>query len=270
MLLLEKRPLCYPEFVPITGTIMDVQTALIRFLRHHKSQGHSTHTVDAYGRWVGQFATYLGTVGHSGELSDLGPDDLRGWLEALRERGNADRSVLSKLTHVKSFGKWLAVEEYTQADPFARVKRPKLTDVPKPLLTPDDVDTLLQSCDRKTATGLRDRAILLTVYSTALRAAELRDLKASDVDHGAGTIIVRRGKGGKFRIVPLAPEVGRAIDRYLDHKKRAAAGYRPDYISRVESGEIKQPPFLRVMAMAQLYGKPLDDLAREVRKRTRG
>lgn len=96
------------------------------------------------------------------------------------------------------------------------MKVPKADDKAKDVLSPNEVDKLLATCNKKTLTGRRDFAIMLLLFSTGLRASELLIIQAEDVDWTRGLIVIRRGKGGKFRMVPLGPKVERALDRYLD------------------------------------------------------
>jgi hypothetical protein len=90
---------------------VDVRTALERYLRHHRSEGHTPRTIRAYGQFVGQFADFLHSQGHNGQIEDLPADDLRGCLEDCRDNGtpqpdpkkprkpNAPKSVRTKTVH---------------------------------------------------------------------------------------------------------------------------------------------------------------------------
>lgn len=100
------------------------------------------------------------------------------------------------------------------------MKQPRSEDKAKDTLTPDEVSALLATCDRKTATGARDFAIMLLLYSTGLRASELLALTEDDVAADKGLIVVRKGKGGKFRVVPPGRPAEKALLRYLDHPRR--------------------------------------------------
>ncbi len=86
-------------------------------------------------------------------------------------------------------------EEWLKADPFRKVKQPKADTAPKDTLTTDEVEKLLAACNRKTATGARDFAAMLLLFSTGLRAQELRDLRVGDIGWDTGLIMVQRGKG---------------------------------------------------------------------------
>lgn len=191
-----------------------------RYLRHHRTEGSSDRTQEWHRLSIGQFIAFLPSIGHGGDVADLCADDLRQYVEALQARGLVPSSVATKVRSVKAWGRWLAAEDYVPRDPFARVKTVKVDDAPKDHFTPAEVDALLAACNAKTQAGARDRALMLLLYSTGLRASEALALEPGDVDSDRGLITVRRGKGGKFRVVPLSRPVERAIDKYLAHPNR--------------------------------------------------
>lgn len=199
---------------------MLIAKALERYLRYHRAEGSTAQTLRWHNKAIGQLAAFLPSIGHGGDVEDLGADDLRQWIAALQARGLAQASVATYVRSVKAFGRWLAAEDYVNRDPFARVRVPKVDDIAKPTLTPGEVDRLLATCDRTTVTGARDYAVMLLMYSTGLRAGEVLGLRVGDVDSDGGLIRVQRGKGGKFRVVPLGRVVDKAIGRYLRHPGR--------------------------------------------------
>lgn len=149
-------------------------------------------------------------------LDELGADTVREWIEDQRSRNLSPHTIATRIRSLRAWTHWLTEEEWLAKDPLRRLKVPKADDKAKQVLTPAEVDKLLATCNRKTDTGRRDYAVMLLLFSTGLRASELLNLRAEDVDWTQGLIVVRRGKGGKFRVVPLGPKVDRALDRYLD------------------------------------------------------
>lgn len=199
---------------------MDVRTGVERYLRHHRAAGSTAQTVKGYTWFLGQFA---GHVGGETTLEALEAEHLRTWIDALRARGLAQHSVGTLVRSVKTWGRWLAAEEYLPRDPFARVQHPRVDDAPKPTFAPEEVDRLLAACKGSTRTGLRDFTMMLLMFSTGLRASEVVGLRPDDIDWRKGLATVRRGKGGKFRVVPLGRTVEHALRRYLDSKGRRPA-----------------------------------------------
>lgn len=203
---------------------MDGVRGLERYLRHHRAEGSSPKTIQNHTISVGQFIRYLAGQGHSGDVEDLCADDLRGYIDGLRERGLTPSSVATKVRSIKAWGKWLAAEEYTARDTFARVRQTKVDDTAREAFTPDEVDRLLAACDRKRVVGARDFALMVLMFSTGLRASEVVGLCVEDIDADKGLIVVRRGKGGKFRVVPLGRAAEKALYKYLDHARRRCYG----------------------------------------------
>jgi integrase/recombinase XerD len=190
--------------------------ALQRYLRWHRSAGHSPKTIRHHSTTIDLFIRWCKAKGYSTEIDNLTADTIREWIEDQRSRGLSDHTIATRIRSLRAWTHWLTEEEWLDRDPLRRLKVPKADDKAKEVLCPDDVDRLLATCDKKTNTGRRDYAIMLLLFSTGLRATEITNLQVEDVDWVRGLIVVRRGKGGKFRMVPLGPKVERALDRYLD------------------------------------------------------
>ena len=147
---------------------------------------------------------------------------IRGWVAALLDKGNAPATARARQLAVRRFSSWLAEEGEIPTDPFLGVKAPKLdTKVIEPL-TDDQLRALLKACTPpKGSTPAemmrhrRDEAILRLMMETGARAGEVVALERDDVDAAAGTAIIRRGKGGKGRVVPFGPHTALALDRYM-------------------------------------------------------
>ncbi len=200
-----------------------MEKALQRYLRHHRAEGSSPKTVTYHQDSIGLLIRFLRGRGHSCGIDDLHADDVRAWLEDQQGRGLAQKTIKTRVISVKAWTRWLVEEEWLDRDPLRKLKPPKVDDTPKDTLGPEEIDRLLGTCDRRTATGARDFAIMLLLFSTGLRAAEMTGLREDDIAWDKGLIVVQRGKGGKGRVVPLGPKVECALDRYLHHPKRRGA-----------------------------------------------
>jgi len=190
-----------------------------RFLDHLTvERGLSPHTVVAYRRDLGRYAAFLRARG----VTDVRKVDERlvtGYVAAVSAStygdGRAYRatSIVRALSSVRAFHRFLLREGQVARDPTAAVVRPKLPrSLPKPLSV-DDVVRLLAQPDRSAA-GLRDRAVLETLYGAGLRVSELVGVDVDDVDLEEGSVRVL-GKGGKERDVPLGRYARDAITSYL-------------------------------------------------------
>lgn len=193
-----------------------MEKSLQRYLRWQRSNGHTQKTIANHNTNIGLFIRWSHEHSHPTSIEQLEADMVREWIEDQRAHDLSPHTIASRIRSLKAWTHWLAEEEWLDRDPLGRLKVPKADDKAKDVLSPQEVDKLLATCNKKTVTGRRDFAIMLLLFSTGLRASELLILRAEDVDWTRGLIIVRRGKGGKFRVVPLGPKVERALDRYLD------------------------------------------------------
>lgn len=182
----------------------------------------SPQTIKAYGDGVRFFLAWC----QAHDADPLQRATIRTWVAELLDGGSAASTARSRQLAVRRFTAWLDDEGEIETDPFVGIKAPKLdTQVIEPL-TDDELRALLKACiPAKGATrsqALRDRrdeAIIRLMLETGARAGEVAAMSLGDVDRLAGTAIIRRGKGGKGRIVPLGPEAVMAIDRYLRHRR---------------------------------------------------
>jgi integrase/recombinase XerD len=190
-----------------------------RFLDHLTvERGLSVHTVAAYRRDLERYAAFLRTRG----IKDARRVDDRAvtaHVAAVSASTYGDgkpyraTSVVRALSSVRAFHRFLLREGEIPSDPTAAVIRPKLPrSLPKPLSV-DDVARVLAHPDRS-AKGLRDRAVLETLYGAGLRISELVGLDVDDADLEEGSVRVL-GKGGKERDVPIGRYARDAISAYL-------------------------------------------------------
>lgn len=125
-------------------------------------------------------------------------------------------SQRNHLTSLKSFFAWMARSNYALYNPASEIPIPRLSRrLPKHVLSVQEVERVLALADPKMPLGIRDRALLETLYSTGLRRMELVALKLFDVDHDRGTLMVREGKGRKQRTVPIGDRALKWVDKYL-------------------------------------------------------
>ena len=189
------------------------------FLRHIEvERGLAALTVAAYGRDLEAFRAFLAERrGEEPVPSKVDTAQVRAYLAALF--GTHDpRSISRKLSALRTFFRFLVRGGELAADPTARVRPPKRR---KPLpraLSVDDTFRVVEQVQREApALEARDRAIVEVLYGAGLRVSECCGVDAADVQREAGGALVRvrRGKGGKERIVPLGSKAVEAIDRWL-------------------------------------------------------
>ena len=175
--------------------------------------GLSDLTLSAYRRDLKTFAAWLEKERTHG-LGSAAAGDIEGYL-AWRFAGHAQpRSAARYTSALKRFYRYLLRENLIAADPTLNLDSPKLPRALPKTLTETDVESLLDSADTTTPLGLRDRAMLETLYATGLRVSELVGLKLTAVNLNDGVLRVT-GKGNKDRLVPLGEEAVQWLKRYL-------------------------------------------------------
>ena len=182
----------------------------------------SPKTLEAYERDVGQFlrfmADHLGGPPSLKSLAKLTPADVRAFMAARRADGAGNRTLMRSLAGARSFARFLERNGKGKVGALAAIRAPKLgRTLPKPLTSATakqmtDVD-LRSGEDRETWILARDAAVLALLYGCGLRISEALGLKRADA-HGKDALTVL-GKGNKTRMVPVLPQVTRAIADYL-------------------------------------------------------
>ena len=183
-------------------------------LEHEK--GFSEHTLRAYHKDLLQFDNFLKAEKRS-SLESVNHLLLRRFLAVLRSKNYSKTTIARKLASIRSFFKFLIREGELVANPFEMLRTPKQDKKLPHFLSITEVDVLLKTPDSSTVMGLRDMAIMETLYSTGIRVSELVGLDEGSIDFLAGMIKVQ-GKGKKERLVPIGSPAIKAINEYIDSK----------------------------------------------------
>ncbi len=180
----------------------------------------SPHTVSAYRRDLAQFFDFCERYG-AGSVSQVDRTIARRYLAFLDTRGYTRRSISRKASAVRVFYSDGVKRGLWGVNPFDGVKRAKL-ERPLPHALPTRaVAKALEEIDTSDSEGLRDRALLETLYATGMRVSELISLQVGDVGRDTFTVL---GKGGKTRVVPVGGAAKRALREYLDRGRPDLAG----------------------------------------------
>jgi integrase/recombinase XerD len=116
---------------------------------------------------------------------------------------------------VVRFFRFLEQRRVLLRDPGLDLELPRVSGLPKVVLTEAQARRLVEAPELDTLVGVRNRALLETLYGTGIRLTECARLELRDVDLTRGTLFVRQGKGKKDRVVPIAGRAAEAMDRYL-------------------------------------------------------
>jgi len=185
-----------------------------KFLRYLEIEKNSSpHTLLNYKLDLGDFAGFVkGT-----DVEKIDYLLVRKYLAHLKEKNLTARSVARKLSSLRSAFRFLIKEGFLKLNPTDAIHSPKQDKSLPKFLTEADVIKLIEAPDRDTLKGLRDTAILETLYSTGMRVSELVSLTEEAIDFIGATVRVM-GKGKKERMLPIGERALRAIRNYL--KKR--------------------------------------------------
>jgi len=175
--------------------------------------GLAKNTLEAYRRDLTQFAVWL-QARHGKPLGAAANPDIQAYLGHLFQKKARATSAARILSSLKRFYRHGLRQGRIKADPTLRIDSPKLPRSLPKTLTEDDVEALLAAPPVDAALGLRDKAMLETLYASGLRVSELVTLKLSQLSRDMGVVRVI-GKGSKERMVPVGEEALAWIQRYL-------------------------------------------------------
>ena len=179
--------------------------------------GLSRNTISAYRADLEQLASFV-----KKDLSKIDEADLFAFLASRRGRAS---SAARRVSSLKRFFQYCMRERRIAVDPTLKLDAPKRAPRFPKTLSEADVEALLAAPNVAAALGLRDRAMLETLYATGLRVSELVALKIFEADLAAGVVRVL-GKGSKERLVPLGEEAVHWLRRYIAVSRKGLLGKR--------------------------------------------
>ncbi|MDR1683320.1 MAG: site-specific tyrosine recombinase XerD [Candidatus Symbiothrix sp.] len=192
----------------------DFPNDLINDYRSHLllEKSLSKHSVAAYMDDVSKLLSHLETIGKQPE--DVVLEDLQELLITLHEMGIHPRSQARIISGIKSFYRYLELENRIKKNPTELLESPKIGLKLPEFLTLDEINAMIAAIDLSLPEGQRNKAILETLYSCGLRVSELIGLRFSDLYLDEGFIKVH-GKGNKERLVPISQTAVKEIQWYL-------------------------------------------------------
>ncbi|VAX22177.1 Site-specific tyrosine recombinase XerD, partial [hydrothermal vent metagenome] len=175
-------------------------------------KNRSQNTVDAYRQDVTRFIKRA-KLKSSKAVKTITPQDIVSYLKSLRSSGASARTSARALASIKSFYKYLVGEDIMISSPAEVIQSPKLGRSIPAVLSTEEVEKILSAPNIKTPEGVRDVAMLETIYATGFRASELVAIKLKDINLDMGYISTI-GKGSKERAVPLGEVATEQIREY--------------------------------------------------------
>lgn len=182
-------------------------------------KGSSPNTVNAYAHDIQTFIAFVQDIHEDKDnlgLSDITYLEIRAYLADLQKAGYSRRTIARRLAGIRAFFSYLCKKGITSQNPVKGVRTPKEGRRIPTFLREDEVASLLERPPEDTPLGLRDRAILETLYAAGLRVGELVGLNLDSIDLATG-FVRAYGKGSKERIVPIGGKAIGALIEYLEH-----------------------------------------------------
>jgi integrase/recombinase XerD len=186
------------------------------------------------------FAVFASTRRPPGKDQPISPNSLRQWLSCIR-----------------GFFAWLNETGRLVHNPAGRLELPRAAKTLPHVLNESQIAELIETPDPTATLGLRDRAMMEVLYATGIRLSEAHKLDLYDVDTSTGLLVVRQGKGGRDRIVPLTENASRWLSRYItEARPELAAGLRvKSKASKNPQSQIRNPKSPRAPTSALWLAK---------------
>ena len=176
-------------------------------------RGLSENTRHAYLRDLDTLHYYLDSIGKN--FDEVSIEILEKFVAELYDTGISSRSVARIISGVKSAFRYLKMEHLVENNPAVLLEGPRAGLHLPEVLTIDEIDAMLEMVDTESVTGLRNRAIIETMYGCGLRVSELCNLEISRIDFERRFLVVT-GKGSKQRLVPMSENSIEEISNYMN------------------------------------------------------
>ena len=207
------------------------------FLEWTAVMGYSARTVEIRDSHLRRFIHWCDERGLDQPQDITQPilERYRRHLYYTRKRDGKPLSLSTQSQHlapIKAFFKWLMQANHILMNPASELALPRVhRKLPQHILTIEDIEAILHQTALHCDIGIRDRAIIETLYSTGIRRMEAVNLTLYDIDLNNGTLMVRQGKGKKDRMVPLGERACAWLSKYLDD-------VRPDLALTPDDGTV--------------------------------
>lgn len=224
------------------------------YLRLEKSL--SDNSVESYLRDVRKLADYFSEDNYKAPV-DISYDDLSSFIKEIALIGYAANSQARLISSIKAFYKYLLIEDILDVNPASFIEGPRLTRKLPDVLSHEEIEKMIQAIDLSKASGLRNKAILETMYSCGLRVSEVINLELSNVFFREDMIKVK-GKGDKERFVPIGVSALRQIEVYIseerDHQKIGLKGKNILFLNNRGNALSRVMVFYIIKDLAKLVG----------------
>jgi len=206
----------------------------IQFIKLEKSL--SENSVVSYKNDLERYLTFLSEDLHILKLSGVTLQHIEQYLEELTAMDLSVSSIARNISSVRGFHEFAVVEDITEANPAELIELPKKAKNLPEVLNPEEISAIIDIPNRETDAGIRNAAILETLYATGMRVSELIDLELDNLFFEIGFLRVI-GKGNKERLVPVGEMAQSALEHYIEV-------VRPKFQSKKNPQKAKNKVFL--------------------------
>lgn len=203
-------------------------------------KGLAENTVVSYEFDLQSLKNYLIESGVQ-QITEMSQQHLENYLGELYAEKKAGSTMARHLASMRAFAKFLHKEKVLPKDIALNLDRPKLAKLLPDVLSPEQVEALLNAPVSSTAIGQRDRAMLELMYATGLRVSELCNLPIDDYNGNAGFVRVV-GKGSKERIVPVGKTAIDHVDFYINNGRRQLLADKGKAKKNVKTKHVEKRP----------------------------
>lgn len=229
----------------VSEVIKDFENFLI-------SEGDELNTIQAYVYDIIQLDSFL--TKQQKKLTKTITEDLRDFLHVMYDSGLEAVSINRKISSIKTFYRFLLFSRKIETNPAGDLELMKVGRKLPVTLSITEVSAIIESAEKKTPLGLRDRVCLEILYGAGLRISELLSMKLTDLDMENQFLKVI-GKGNKQRIVPIGGKAVGAIEEYLINGRPALVRHRTVsfLILNVRGGKLSRMGFLKILRKYRIY-----------------
>lgn len=209
-----------PQDLTRAGDSEGFRAYLDRFQEWQEVRHYSRFSMKSSRRYLGKFFDWCEQYGitRPTEVTKDVVFKFQKYLYRYRKRDGAPLTNTTQcdyLVYVRTFFKWLSRNNYVLFNPTADLEMPRQgRKLPRNILSQEEVERVMNQPNLDSPIGLRDRAILETLYSTGMRRMELANLSIFDLNKDTGTVMIRQGKGMKDRVVPIGDRAMKWISHY--------------------------------------------------------
>lgn len=218
----------------VPDDLRGLTAALHRYTEHLGVRGYRSAGIATAERYVTDFIAWASERGitHPSQVSRSVLERYQRWLYHYRKKNGEPLSIAGqrcKLVPLRGYFRWLTRTAEIPANPAADMELPrKIKRLPRVVLTQAEVERVMAGVDLGTPIGLRDRAMLEVLYATGMRRHELANLELGDIEVERCVVLIREGKGGKDRLLPLGERALHWVTQYLERARPQLAWNQDD------------------------------------------